>query len=109
MTATASHPAGPTDPAQLTFRYTSNPDGWVTAQITEFPEAISQGSTEHEAYLNVLEALHDLTHEPTLAERLAFTAQARLIAPIEDLIEPLGGVLSSLLAAARDRTRDRVH
>ena len=109
MTAIASHPAGSSDLASLTFRYTRNPDGWVTAQIAEFPEAISQGASEHEAYVNVLEALHDLTHEPTLTERIAFTAQARVVEPLEGLIEPLGGMISSLLAAARDRARDRVH
>jgi hypothetical protein len=109
MSATANHPHGSADPAQLTFRYTRNPDGWVTSQIVEFPEAISQGASEHEAYLNVLEALHELTHEPTLTERLAFTAQARIVEPIEELIGPLGEKLGGLLTSALSRTRGRVH
>lgn len=45
---------------RLTFRYTENPDGWVTAQIAEYPEAISQGESHAEARLNALYALHDL-------------------------------------------------
>jgi hypothetical protein len=98
------------DPHQLTFLYTTNPDGWVTAQISEFPAAISEGATEHEAYLNVLEAFHDLTHEPTLAERVAFAAQARIVEPLEALstgtLSNLGEFLGRLIGTA---TRDRVH
>ena len=107
--ALASHPPGSTDPAQLTFRYSENPDGWVTAQIVEYPQAISQGSSEHEAYLNVLEALHDLTHEPTVAERIAFATQAGIDALAAGL-EPLGRrVIDALGTAVRGFGRDRVH
>lgn len=110
MTATASSRAGSDEPTQLTFLYTRNPDGWVTAQIVEFPAAISQGSTEHEAWVNVLEALHDLTHEPTTAERVAFVAQARIVEPLSGLIEPLNGLFRELVTrAARMSERDRVH
>jgi hypothetical protein len=98
------------DPRQLTFLYATNPDGWITAQIREFPAAISQGPTEHEAYVNVLEAFHDLTHEPTLAERVAFAAQARIVEPLEALstgtLGNLGEFVSRLIGSA---TRDRVH
>lgn len=79
MGATTDPQASPADHSDhLTILYTSNPDGWVTAQIEEFPAAISQGATEHDAKRNVLDAYHDLTHKPTLAERIAYTAQARL-------------------------------
>jgi predicted RNase H-like HicB family nuclease len=54
----------------LTIRYEDGGDGWITAQIAEVPAAISQGRTREEARANVISALHDLTHEPTLAERL---------------------------------------
>lgn len=30
------------DPARLTISYTENEDGWVTAQVVEYPAAISQ-------------------------------------------------------------------
>jgi hypothetical protein len=111
MGVTADHRAGQTDPSHLTVIYTTNPDGWITAQIAEFPAAISQGRSEHEAWVNVLEALHDLTHEPTLAERIAFTAQARIVEPVSELIDligPLNERLDRLVASARDRHRARV-
>ncbi|MDQ6820031.1 MAG: hypothetical protein M3076_06800 [Actinomycetota bacterium] len=85
MSMTADQAAGSTDPAHLTIEYIENEDGWVTAQIVEFPAAISQGSTRHEAWVNVLEALRDLTHEPTPVERVAFTVQARIIEPLDRL------------------------
>jgi predicted RNase H-like HicB family nuclease len=69
MSATADTPAERADPAQLTVLYTRNDDGWITAQIAEFPAAISQGRTEHEAWRNVLDALHDLTHRLPRSER----------------------------------------
>ena len=110
MTATAIPPARRGDPARLTFRYTQNPDGWVTAQIEEFPAAISQGASEHEAYVNVLDALHDLTHEPSLAERIAFATQARLDDLYEGFLEPLGRrAFETRSSAIRDLGRDRVH
>ena len=77
-------------PGQLTITYTDNEDGWVTAQIVEVPEAISQGSSPHEAWVNVFKALHDLTHEPTIAEKVAFTVQARVIEPLEGLRHRFG-------------------
>ena len=66
----------------LTIQYEDAGDGWITARIREVPEAISQGRTRDEAYVNVLDALHDLTHRPTVAERVAFTVQARVIEPL---------------------------
>jgi hypothetical protein len=112
MSVTASHPAasaGPAHPAQLTFRYTRNPDGWITAQIVEFPEAISQGASEHEAYVNLIEAFHDLTHEPTLAERIAYATRARFDEVVDEL-EPIGRrALHAIVTVFHDLTRDRVH
>jgi predicted RNase H-like HicB family nuclease len=70
----------------LTIQYTQNEDGWITAQIEEIPAAVSQGATQEDAYRNVLEALHDLTHEPTPLERLAYALQARLVEPVAALL-----------------------
>jgi predicted RNase H-like HicB family nuclease len=115
MSETASHPAESAGFGHLTFVYTPNPDGWVTAQIAEFPAAISQGETKEAARRNVLDALHDLTHEPTPAERIAFSAQARLdeaqaaLDAARDELVDLVGVFRRLITAARDRTHDRVH
>ncbi|HTT26766.1 MAG TPA: hypothetical protein VMG37_00040 [Solirubrobacteraceae bacterium] len=106
MSATTSHPAGSTSSDRLTFVYTTNPDGWVTAQIEEFPDAVSQGETELQARANVLEALHDLIHEPTLAERAAFAIQAMLDG-FEQFVLPIGGKVTEAIAAALDRTHDR--
>jgi hypothetical protein len=108
MSATASDPPGSADPTQLTFRYSENPDGWITAQIVKYPEASSQGASEHEAYLNVLETLHDLTHEPTVAERIVFAAQAG-IDSLANGLEPVGRrVIDVLRTAVRGFGRDRV-
>lgn len=74
----------------------------MTAQIVEFPEAISQAPTRHEAYLSVLDALHDLTHEPTPAERLLFGAESVLT----DGVEALRELLDTAVAAARGSSRD---
>lgn len=109
MSATAEPISGRTDPARLTVLYTRNDDGWITAQIAEFPAAISQGRTEHEAWTNVLDALHDLTHEPTTAERVAAVVQARVIEPLSEVVEPLNELLRGLAAAARDRGREHAH
>src|SRR5437588_8342843 len=109
MSATADTPAGRTDPAQLTVLYTRNDDGWITAQIAEVPAAISQGRTEHEAWTNVLDALHDLTHEPTIAERASAAVQAKIIEPVGGFIGPVSELLRSLAAATRDRGHQRVH
>lgn len=109
MSATADTPAERTDPTQLTVLYTRNDDGWITAQIAEFPAAISQGRTEHEAWTNVLDALHDLTHEPTPAERAAAIVQARVVEPLSEVVEPLGEMLRRLAGIARDRGHERVH
>jgi hypothetical protein len=83
-TAAGSNPVSPTDHSQLTI---DGGDGWVTAQVVEFPAAISQGRTEHEAGVNVVDALRDLTHEPTPAERLALTVQTRIVEPLVELRE----------------------
>lgn len=85
MSATARPDSSPASPGRLTIRYTDNDDGWVTAQVVELPEAISQGPTRHDAWVNVLDALHDLTHQPTTAERVAFTVQARVVEPLSRL------------------------
>lgn len=69
-------------PPHLSVRYETNPDGWVTAQFVELPEVISQGRDQDEAWLNLLGALHDLAHERTRAERIAYTLQARVIEPL---------------------------
>ena len=106
MSATTRHPSGSTGSDHLTFLYTANPDGWVTAQIAEFPEAISQGENEQQARANVLEALHDLHHRPTLAERAAFTIQA-LVDELDQLIRPLGSKVADALHDALERTHDR--
>lgn len=88
-TATRPEP-GAIEPAQLTISYSENDDGWITAQVVEYPAAISQGRSRHEAWLNVLDALHDLTHEPTTSERVAFMVQARIIEPVAELLERFG-------------------
>lgn len=44
----------------LTIRYTDAGEGWVTAQVTEIPGAISEGKTRAEARANVLDALEVL-------------------------------------------------
>jgi hypothetical protein len=93
MSATADSSPGRSDPTQLTVLYTRNEDGWVTAQIAEYPAAISQGRTEHEAWTNVLDALHDLMHEPTATERLAALVQARIVEPLSEVARPLNELL----------------
>jgi hypothetical protein len=98
------------DPTRLTFRYTRNEDGWVTAQIVEFPAAISEGPSEHVAMANVLDALYDLTHTPTFTERLVFGAQARIVEPIEALIGSIANHLRrGPKQGTRDGHRDHVH
>jgi len=109
MSATADTRAGSSDPAKLTVLYTRSDDGWITAQIAEFPAAISQGRTEHEAWTNVLDALHDLTHEPTASERIAAIVQARLIEPLNSLIERLNERVRGLASRARERGHQHVH
>ena len=116
MSATASHPTESAGFGHLTFVYTPNPDGWLTVQIAEFPAAISQGETEEAARRNVLDALHDLTHEPTPAERIAFSAQARLDeaqaaldGAREEFVDRFGVFFHRVLSAARDRMHDLVH
>ena len=72
-------------PHALNPRFETNPDGWVTAQFVEVPEAISQGRDESEAFRNLLSALYDLVHRPTRAERIARVIQVRLIEPLLSL------------------------
>jgi hypothetical protein len=109
MSATVDSVAGSGDPAQLTVLYSTNEDGWVTAQIAEYPAAISQGRTEHEAWTNVLDALHDLTHQPTLAERIASTLQARIVEPLSGAVGPLGALFRGITDVARERGRHPIH
>jgi predicted RNase H-like HicB family nuclease len=63
---------------QLTILYEEAEDGWVAARIQEVPAAISQGRSREEARANVIEALRDLTHRPTPAERLAASVRERM-------------------------------
>jgi predicted RNase H-like HicB family nuclease len=65
-----------TETETLTIVYEDGGDGWVSAQIAELPAAVSQGRTRAEAKANVISALHDLTHEPTLPERLLYRARS---------------------------------
>jgi predicted RNase H-like HicB family nuclease len=45
---------------ELTIRYQEGEQGYVVAQIEEFPAAISQGRTREEARESVLDALREL-------------------------------------------------
>jgi len=84
MSATATeHP-----PAEehLTVVIEDAGDGWWAARIPELPGAHGQGRTVEAARLSVLDALHELTHEPTPAERWAYLVQARIIDPARDLL-----------------------
>jgi predicted RNase H-like HicB family nuclease len=62
---------------QLTILYEEAENGWVAARIQEFPAAISQGRTRDEARANVIDALRDLTHRQTPAERAAAHVRRR--------------------------------
>lgn len=86
MPETIEHEAPLGHPSHLGVRYDRNPDGWVTAQFVELPAAISQGRDVDEAWLNLLDALYDLAHEPTRAERLATALQVRLFEPLLSLL-----------------------
>lgn len=105
MATTTDPPTASGGSDRLTFRFTPNPDGWVTAQIVEYPEAISQGPTESEARANVLEALHDLIHEPTTAERIAFATDAAL----DELVDHLEAVAQRLLDLLEFRSGHERH
>jgi predicted RNase H-like HicB family nuclease len=72
-------------PKRLTITIKDTGEGWFHAQIEEIPEAISQGRTRDEAWRNVLSAVYDLVHEPTLGERLRYRLRARL-ADLRDLL-----------------------
>lgn len=116
MGAVAKSPEPNVDSQHLTVVFTANDDGWVTAQIEEFPAAISQGPTEREAWSNVLDALHDLTHEPTPTERVVYAAQARLdrlTEVAEQLVDQVGPVVDRTGRALREvwerHQRTRVH
>jgi hypothetical protein len=67
-----------TDRETLTILYEDGSDGWVTAQIAEMPAAMSQGRTRSEAKANVISALHDRTHPPTVPERMRNRVHALL-------------------------------
>jgi hypothetical protein len=62
---------------QLTILYEEAEDGWIAARIEEVPGAISQGRSREEARANVIQALRDLTHRPSAAERLASRVRRR--------------------------------
>ena len=47
-------------------------DGWFAARIDGAPGVFGQGRTVEEARRDVLSALHDVTWEPTLPERLLY-------------------------------------
>jgi hypothetical protein len=83
--ATVDPPAQVAHPNALNVRYERNPDGWVTAQFVELPEAISQGRDESEAFRNLLSASHDLMYVPTPADRIARAIQVRVIEPLLSL------------------------
>jgi predicted RNase H-like HicB family nuclease len=61
----------------LTILYEEAENGWVAARIEEVPGAISQGRSREEARANVIEALRDLTHRQTPAERVATRLRQR--------------------------------
>ena len=67
-----------TDVETLTFVYQDTDDGWVAVRVHEVPGAISQGRTREEARANAIAALHDLTHEPSLAERALYSVRSLL-------------------------------
>lgn len=83
MSATADHTHAE---EHLTIVVDDAGDGWFAARIPEVPGAHGQGRTPEEARASALEAMYELTHEPTEAERLALLIQARLIEPLRDLL-----------------------
>lgn len=46
-----------TGAVHLTIRYEDAGEGWIMAQVTELPGAVSQGRTRAEARSNVIDAL----------------------------------------------------
>jgi hypothetical protein len=70
----------------LTIQFEDAGSGWLLARVREVPEAIGQGRTRDEAYANVLDALHDLTHEPSVIERVAYWCQARVVDPLGEFL-----------------------
>jgi hypothetical protein len=74
---------------RLTVVIDKTDDGWYAARIPEGPGAHGQGRTPEQAKANVLQAMHDLTHEPTTAERVAFTIQARVVEPVRHVLAAL--------------------
>jgi predicted RNase H-like HicB family nuclease len=56
------------DTVKLTIHYEDAGDGWIMAQISEVPGAISQGRSRDEARQNVIDALQTvLTPDEQLA------------------------------------------
>lgn len=45
---------------RLHLQFEEGDDGWITVQVVEIPQAISQGRTREEARSNVLDALREL-------------------------------------------------
>ena len=74
---------------RLTVVIDKTDDGWYAARIPEVPGAHGQGRTPEQAKANVLQSMHDLTHEPTTAERVAFTIQARVVEPVRHVLAAL--------------------
>ena len=59
-------------------------DGWFAARI-EGTGAFGEGRTRDEARRNVFSALHDLSYEPTLPERILYRLRS-LRADLRDLL-----------------------
>lgn len=74
-------------PARYTAMLTFGEDGWVTAQVVEVPEAISQGRTAAEAKTNVIEAL-------VAALEWREEDGAPLPTPVEVTLEPISAPAS---------------
>ncbi len=90
MPQTLEHDIPLEHPSHLSVRYEQNPDGWVTAQFVELPGVISQGRDQDEAWVNLLSALNDVAHRPTLAEHIARVFQVRMVEPVLELLHRHG-------------------
>jgi len=74
-------------PTRYTAMLTFGADGWVTAQVVEVPEAISQGRTAAEAKTNVIDAL-------VAALEWRQEGGVPLPAPVEVTLEPISAPAS---------------
>jgi predicted RNase H-like HicB family nuclease len=85
------------DVEQLTIRFEEAEEGWIAAQIVEFPGAISQGRSHDEARANVIDALDDLLNpERGLRDPLAWVR-----AELEELARRIQDAASRLEARFR--------